>query len=59
MEALNLPVPKKGDMPEPKVLSMHDYVQFVNMNMLHLLDHKAYRLRKQKEVVHVLFRLKQ
>ena len=59
MEALNLPLPKKGDMPEPKVLSMDEYVQFVNMNMLHLLDRKDYRLRKREEVVRAQFRLKQ
>ena len=59
MEALNLPLPKKGDMPEPKVLSMDEYVQFVNMNMLHLLDRKDYRLRKREEVARAQFRLKQ
>lgn len=58
MRELNLPNPKKDEMPEPKVLSMDDYVQFVNENIQYLINREIYRQHKLEERVDVLFKLK-
>jgi len=57
MRKLKLPI-LKGPLPEPKVLSMDDYLEFVEFNLKHNFDKKAYRKWKKMSAVNVPFRLK-
>lgn len=50
---LKLPVIKK--MPPNRVLSMDEYVKFVEMNVRNIIDQKRERKRARKEKVNVRF----
>lgn len=54
---LKFPVIKGNPMPPP-VLSMDQYVEFVQFFVQHLMDRKAYEEDRKLSVVNVPFRLK-
>ena len=54
---LNLPI-IKGSMKEPKLLSMDEYLAFVEFNLKHFpVDRAAYRKHKKLIAVDVPFRI--
>ena len=57
MEKLRFPVIRKP-LPSARKLSMNEYLEFVQANLKLFFDRKAYRARKKKESVNVLFSLK-
>ena len=57
MEKLNLPI-IKGSLPEPRVLSNDEYLKFVQFNLKHAFDRKAYFKQKKMLAVDVPFSLK-
>lgn len=58
MKKLKFPVIKKP-LPEPKSLSMDDYLRFVTFNIRNTFDKKAYRDWKRESAVNVAFVLKE
>ncbi len=56
MEKLNLPVFTKP-LPEPKSLSMDDYLEFVKFHLKYTFDKKAYQEWKRMFAVNVPFLL--
>ncbi len=56
MEDLNLPV-IKGPQNDPRVLSMDEYVDFVQFNMENFFDREAYWEWKKILAVDVPFRI--
>ena len=57
MKDLKLPIIKKI-MSKPKVLSMDEYFKFVQFNLKHAFDKKAYARWKKMLIVDVPFSLK-
>ena len=57
MKKLNLPV-IKGHLSEPKVLSMDDYLKFVQLNLEYVFDKEAHAEWKRMLVVNVPFLIK-
>ena len=57
MKELKLPVIKKP-LSEPKALSMDEYLEFVQFNLKHAFDKKAYAKWKRMLSVNVPFSLK-
>ena len=57
MKRLNLPV-IKGHLSEPKVLSMDDYLKFVQLNLEYFFDKEAHAEWKKMLVVSVPFLIK-
>lgn len=57
MKKLRLPVIKKA-LSKPKTLSMDHYLKFVQFNLKHAFDKKAYSKWKQMLVVNVPFVIK-
>ncbi|MBP9855130.1 MAG: hypothetical protein KBD53_09725 [Candidatus Omnitrophica bacterium] len=57
MKKLNLPV-FKSPLSEAKILSMDDYLKFVQFNLKHAFDKKSYSKWKKMLVVNVPFTLK-
>lgn len=57
MEKLNLPI-IKGPLPEPRVLSNDEYLKFVQFNLKHMFNKKAYLHWKKMLAVDVPFILK-
>jgi hypothetical protein len=57
MGKLNLPIINKP-LPKPKTLSMDEYLEFVEFNLKHNFDRKAYKEEKKKFSVNVPFSLK-
>lgn len=57
MKKLKLPV-IKASQSRPKVLSMDDYLKFVQFNLKHTFDRKAYARWKKMLVVDAPFSLK-
>ena len=57
MKKLKLPVIKAG-LSKSKVLSMDEYLDFVQFNLKHAFDKKAYMKWKKMLVVNVPFFLK-
>ncbi|MBL7198395.1 MAG: hypothetical protein ISS47_09900 [Candidatus Omnitrophica bacterium] len=57
MEKLRLPI-IRGRIPQPKSLSMDDYLKFVNFNLRYTLNKKAYRQSKRMMAVDVPFKLR-
>ena len=56
MKELKLPIIRKS-LPPPQ-LSMDQYLKFVEFNLKYIIDQKAYRALKKKQIVSVPFRLK-
>ena len=56
MKKLKFPI-IKGPLPEPKRLSMDDYLKFVEFNLKHAFDKKAYTKWKKLLIVNVPFSL--
>ena len=56
MKKLKLPI-IKAPMPESKILSMDDYLKFIQFNLKYTFDKKAYAKWKKLQVVDVPFRL--
>ncbi len=54
MDKLRFPIIKKP-LPEPKTLSMDDYLRFVYFNIKYTFDRKAYRNWKKESAVNVAF----
>lgn len=48
----------KGEMKLPRLFSMDEYFQFVQFNLQHTVDHKAYKKHKKELIVDVPFVLK-
>ena len=57
MKELKLPV-IRGPLPESKTLSMDDYLKFVQFNLKHAFDKKAYEKWKKMLAVNASFSLK-
>ena len=57
MKDLKLPI-IKGIMSKAKVLSMDEYLKFVQFNLKHTFDRKAYAEWKKMSAVNVAFSLK-
>lgn len=57
MDKLNLPIIKQPT-PEPKSLSMDEYLRFVNFNLQYTVDREANRRWKKMLFVNVPFSLK-
>lgn len=57
MKKLNLPIIRKP-LPEPKWLSMNDYLKFVNLHLKHAFDRKSNRNWKKMSAVNAPFLLK-
>ncbi len=57
MKKLKLPI-IKAPMKQPKILSMDDYLKFVQFHLKHTFDKKAYAKWKKMLVVDEPFRLK-
>ncbi len=56
VEKLKLPIFTINIVP-PRVLSMDDYLKFVQFNLKYVVDRKAYRALKKKQAVNVRFSL--
>lgn len=54
MEKLKLPVSRKT-LPEPKYLSMDDYLKFVNLNLRHTIKRGSLRQWKKRLAVNIPF----
>ncbi len=57
MKKLKLSVIKEP-LPKPRVLSMDEYLKFVQFNLKHAFDKKAYAIWKKKLSVNVPFFVK-
>lgn len=57
MEKLNFPVITKP-LPESKILSMDEYLEFVKFHLKYTFDRKAYRKEKKKLSVNMPFSIK-
>ena len=57
MKKLKLPI-IKGPLPEPSILSMDEYWEFVQFNLKYNFDKKAYAKWKKMLAVDVPFSLK-
>jgi len=57
MDELNLPIFKKP-LPEPKHLTMDDYLRFVLLNLEYTVDLEAVRKSKKLSAVNVAFSLR-
>ena len=57
MKKLKLPV-IKTPMAQPRILSMDDYLKFVQFNLKYTFDRKAYARWKKMLIVDELFSLK-
>ena len=57
MKKLKLPVIKKSD-SKPKILSMDEYLKFVQFHLTHTFDKKAYAKWKKLLVVNMPFSMK-
>ena len=57
MKKLNLPV-MKAPLPQARTLSMDEYLKFVQFNLKHAFDKKAYAKWKKMSVVNVPFCLR-
>ncbi len=57
MKKLKLPIIREV-ISKPKVLSMNDYLKFVQFNLEHAFDKKAYTKWKKMLVVNVPFFIK-
>lgn len=57
MKKLKLPI-IKAPRQEPKILSMDDYLKFVQFNLKHTFDRKVYAKWKKMLAVDVPFSLK-
>ena len=57
MKKLKLPI-LKNIPSEPKILSMDDYFKFVQFNLKHAFDRKAYAKWKKILAVNVPFKIK-
>ncbi len=56
MKKLKIPVIKTS-MPRPKILSMDDYLKFVQFNLKHTFDKRAYARWKKMLIVDAPFSL--
>jgi hypothetical protein len=56
MKKLNLPI-IKGALKEPRTLSMDEYLEFVQFNLRHAFDKRAYAQWKKMLAVNVPFSL--
>ena len=56
MKKLRLPI-IKGPLREKRVLSMDEYLKFVEFNLRHAFDRKTYSKWKKKLAVNVPFRI--
>ncbi len=54
MDKLKFPIIKKP-LPDPKALSMDDYLRFISFNIKHALNKNAYQSWKRKSAVNVAF----
>ena len=57
MRKLRLPI-IRGAMSKPKVLSMNEYLKFVQFNLEHTFDRKSYAKWKKMLAVNVPFVIK-
>jgi len=57
MNDIKLPV-ITGDSPPPRILSMDEYLEFVEFNLRHAFDREAYGKWKEMLSVNVRFSLK-
>ena len=57
MKKLKLPI-IKGQLPEPRVLSMDEYLKFVQFNLKHAFDKKSYAKWKRLLAVNARFSIK-
>ena len=57
MKKLKLPI-IKAPMQQPKILSMDDYLKFVQFNLKYTFDRQAYAKWKKMQIVEAPFRLK-
>jgi hypothetical protein len=57
MKILKLPV-IRGNAPKARILSMNEYVKFIQFNLQQAFDKKAYAKWKKMSVVNVLFSIK-
>ena len=57
MKKFKLPI-IKTPLPEPKILSMDDYVRFVEFKLKYTFDRKAYKKWRKMSAVNVPFRFK-
>ena len=57
MKKLKLPI-FKSSLPEAKILSMDDYLKFVQFNLKHTFDKQSYANWKRMLVVNVRFSLR-
>ncbi len=57
MKKLKLPV-IRGSQGEPRTLSMDDYLEFVQFNLKHAFNRKAYTKWKKMMAVNVPFSIK-
>lgn len=57
MKNFNLPI-IKGPTKEPRPLSMDEYLKFVEFNLKHAFDRKAYAKQKKVLAVNAPFRIK-
>ena len=57
MKKLKLPV-IKGPLTGPRTLSMDDYLEFVQFNLKHAFNRKAYAKWKKMLIVNVPFSIK-
>jgi hypothetical protein len=57
MKKLKLPVIREDGLP-PRVLSMDEYLKFVQFNLEHVFDRKSYRKRKKEMAVNTPFVIK-
>lgn len=58
MDELNLPIIKGEDISKKKVLSMDDYLKFVEFNLKHTVNIEAARKEKKALAVNVPFVLR-
>jgi hypothetical protein len=57
MKELKFPI-FKVPLQQPKILSMDDYLKFVQFNLKYTFDRQAYARWKKMQIVDVPFRLK-
>jgi len=57
MKKLQLPI-IKGSLPEPKWLSMREYINFVTFNLKYTSDRKAGEKWRRRQAVNVPFSIK-
>ncbi len=53
---LNLPI-IADKLPDPKHLSMDEYIKFVELHLKYMFDRKSYKKQKKKQFVTVPFKL--